>query len=129
MRHHTPLREVARTLFTVYRQRSLVGLALMIAQAFFYNAIFFTFALVGRLPLACFKLSHPLTFSLLRRLPFARFLLAHALTFAPLFSQALRRARTPDAFLDARIVAWIVHLSRNDFKQRLSVGCLRGSSN
>jgi MFS family permease len=46
MRDHTPLREVARTLFSVYRQRSLVGLALMIAQAFFYNAIFFTFALV-----------------------------------------------------------------------------------
>ena len=46
MRSHTPLREVAHTLFTVYRQRSLVGLALMIAQAFFYNAIFFTFALV-----------------------------------------------------------------------------------
>jgi MFS family permease len=46
MRDHTPLREVAHTLFFVYRQRSLVGLALMIAQAFFYNAIFFTFALV-----------------------------------------------------------------------------------
>jgi MFS family permease len=46
MRDHTPLREVAHTLFVVYRQRSLVGLALMIAQAFFYNAIFFTFALV-----------------------------------------------------------------------------------
>jgi MFS family permease len=46
MRDHTPLREVARTLFFTYRQRSLVGLALMIAQAFFYNAIFFTFALV-----------------------------------------------------------------------------------
>ena len=46
MRDHTPLREVARTLFSTYRQRSLVGLALMIAQAFFYNAIFFTFALV-----------------------------------------------------------------------------------
>jgi MFS family permease len=46
MRDHTPLREVAHTLFTVYRQRSLVGLALMVAQAFFYNAIFFTFALV-----------------------------------------------------------------------------------
>lgn len=46
MRSHTPLREVAHTLFTLYRQRSLVGLALMIAQAFFYNAIFFTFALV-----------------------------------------------------------------------------------
>jgi MFS family permease len=46
MRDHTPLREVAHTLFSVYRQRSLVGMALMVAQAFFYNAIFFTFALV-----------------------------------------------------------------------------------
>ncbi|SHK83764.1 Predicted arabinose efflux permease, MFS family [Bradyrhizobium lablabi] len=46
MRDHTPLREVVRTLFVTYRQRSLVGLSLMIAQAFFYNAIFFTFALV-----------------------------------------------------------------------------------
>src|SRR6266436_3907890 len=46
MRDHTPLREVAHTLFHAYRRRSLVGLTLMIAQAFFYNAIFFTFALV-----------------------------------------------------------------------------------
>ena len=46
MRDHTPLGEVAHTLFTTYRQRSLVGLTLMAAQAFFYNAIFFTFALV-----------------------------------------------------------------------------------
>jgi MFS family permease len=46
MRSHTPLREVAHTLFFAYRQQSLVGLALMTAQAFFYNAIFFTFALV-----------------------------------------------------------------------------------
>ena len=46
MRDHTPLGEVANTLFHTYRQRSLVGLVLMAAQAFFYNAIFFTFALV-----------------------------------------------------------------------------------
>lgn len=46
MRDHTPLREVAHTLLTAYRGRSLVGLSLMTAQAFFYNAIFFTFALV-----------------------------------------------------------------------------------
>lgn len=46
MRSHTPLREVAQTLLTTHRRRSLVGLVLMIAQAFFYNAIFFTFALV-----------------------------------------------------------------------------------
>ena len=40
------LREVARLLFINYRRRSLVALAMMIAQAFFYNAIFFTYALV-----------------------------------------------------------------------------------
>src|ERR1700734_3814904 len=46
MRDHTPLREVARTLFITYRQRTLVGLTLMAAQAFFYNVIFFTYALI-----------------------------------------------------------------------------------
>jgi MFS family permease len=45
-RTHTPLAEVARTLFKVYPRRTLVGLSLMAAQAFFYNAIFFTYALV-----------------------------------------------------------------------------------
>jgi MFS family permease len=46
MRSHTPLAEVAHALFVTYRRRSLVGFALMAAQAFFYNAIFFTYALV-----------------------------------------------------------------------------------
>ncbi len=46
VRTSTPLREVADTLFRRYRQRSLVGLALMTSQAFFYNAIFFTYALI-----------------------------------------------------------------------------------
>jgi len=45
-RDHTPLSEVAHTLFVTYRRRTLVGLSLMAAQAFFYNAIFFTYALV-----------------------------------------------------------------------------------
>jgi MFS family permease len=45
-RSHTPLLEVARTLFGTYPRRTLVGLALMAAQAFFYNAIFFTYALI-----------------------------------------------------------------------------------
>ena len=40
------LRVVARTLLTTYRGRSAYALTLMIAQAFFYNAIFFTYALV-----------------------------------------------------------------------------------
>lgn len=45
-RSHTPLGDVWHTLIHVHRQRTLVALALMAAQAFFYNAIFFTYALV-----------------------------------------------------------------------------------
>src|SRR4051812_40519012 len=45
-RTHTPLGEVVHTLLRVHRQRTLVALALMAAQAFFYNAIFFAYALV-----------------------------------------------------------------------------------
>ncbi len=45
-RHSTPLPEVFHTLTRAQRQRTGVGLALMSAQAFFYNAIFFTYALV-----------------------------------------------------------------------------------
>jgi len=45
-RRFTPLREVAHALFHLHRPRTAVGLALMAAQAFFYNAIFFTYALV-----------------------------------------------------------------------------------
>ncbi|HEY4405929.1 MAG TPA: MFS transporter [Xanthobacteraceae bacterium] len=45
-RTHTPLLEVARTLFRTYPRRTFVGLSLMAAQAFFYNAIFFTYALI-----------------------------------------------------------------------------------
>ena len=45
-RTHTPLAEVAVTLLRAQRRRTLVGLSLMAAQAFFYNAIFFTYALI-----------------------------------------------------------------------------------
>jgi MFS family permease len=46
LRRSTPLGEVFHTLFYAQRLRSLVGLSLMVAQAFCYNAIFFTYALV-----------------------------------------------------------------------------------
>ena len=45
-RSHTSLAEVAATLLSTYRPRTAVGLSLMTAQAFFYNAIFFTYALI-----------------------------------------------------------------------------------
>ncbi|HVI90346.1 MAG TPA: MFS transporter [Dongiaceae bacterium] len=45
-RAHTQMRHVFDVLFNRHRRRALVGLSLMTAQAFFYNAIFFTYALV-----------------------------------------------------------------------------------
>ncbi|MGA2636560.1 MAG: MFS transporter [Methylocella sp.] len=45
-RKFTPLQQVFETLLATYRRRALVSLTLMAAQAFFYNAIFFTYALV-----------------------------------------------------------------------------------
>jgi MFS family permease len=45
-RAHTPLADVFGALVHLHRRRTLVALALMAAQAFFYNAIFFTYALV-----------------------------------------------------------------------------------
>ena len=42
------LQHVAATLFRVYPRRVVLGLVLMSTQAFFYNAIFFTYALVLR---------------------------------------------------------------------------------
>ena len=45
-RTHTSLGEVFDALINRFRMRTFVGLVLMAAQAFFYNAIFFTYALV-----------------------------------------------------------------------------------
>jgi MFS family permease len=45
-RSHTPLSEVWRVMSRDHSQRSLLGLTLMGAQAFFYNAVFFTYGLV-----------------------------------------------------------------------------------
>src|SRR5439155_8330214 len=45
-RRHTPWREMWDAIVHEHRRRSFLGLALMSTQAFFYNAIFFTYALV-----------------------------------------------------------------------------------
>jgi MFS family permease len=45
-RAFTPFGEVWQALFVTHRRRTLVGLCLMASQAFFYNAIFFTYALL-----------------------------------------------------------------------------------
>jgi MFS family permease len=45
-RTHTPLSEIWDTVAHKHRRRSILALVLMSSQAFFYNAIFFTYALV-----------------------------------------------------------------------------------
>jgi MFS family permease len=45
-RDHTPVREIFGTMFRDNRKRTVLGLSLMAAQAFIYNAVFFTFGLV-----------------------------------------------------------------------------------
>jgi MFS family permease len=46
VRHSTPWREIFDNMFRKYRERSILGFTLMIAQAFFYNAVMFTYGLV-----------------------------------------------------------------------------------
>jgi MFS family permease len=46
VRHDFGLAAILKPMVTKYRSRTILGLALMIAQAFVYNAIFFTYALV-----------------------------------------------------------------------------------
>lgn len=43
---HTPWREIWNAVLHEHRHRSFLGFVLMLTQAFFYNAIFFTYALV-----------------------------------------------------------------------------------
>ena len=45
-RTHTPWREIWDAIMHEHRRRSFLGFVLMSTQAFFYNAIFFTYALV-----------------------------------------------------------------------------------
>lgn len=46
IRHRTPWKEIWNAMAHKHRNRSILGLSLMISQAFFYNAIFFTYALL-----------------------------------------------------------------------------------
>jgi len=46
VRDHTPWGEIFHNMWVDNRKRSLLGLGLMVGQAFFYNAVFFTYGLV-----------------------------------------------------------------------------------
>ncbi|WP_213806004.1 MFS transporter [Granulicella sp. dw_53] len=46
VRDHTPWREIFKSMWGENRSRSILGLVLMAAQSFFFNAVFFTYGLV-----------------------------------------------------------------------------------
>jgi MFS family permease len=46
VRDHTPWREIWDAMTKQYRERSVLGFSLMVSQAFFYNAVMFTYGLV-----------------------------------------------------------------------------------
>src|ERR1700761_2907006 len=46
VRDHTPMKEIFGNMMGANRQRSFLALVLMVGQAFFFNAIFFTYALI-----------------------------------------------------------------------------------
>ncbi len=48
VRDHTPWRDIFGNMLVDNRERSVLGLVLMIAQAFFFNAVFFTYGLIVR---------------------------------------------------------------------------------
>lgn len=46
VRKKTPLRDIWQTMAYDHRQRSVLSFSLMVTQAFFYNAVLFTYGLV-----------------------------------------------------------------------------------
>lgn len=46
VRSHTPLKEIFANMVGENRERSILGLVLMVGQAFFFNAVFFSYGLV-----------------------------------------------------------------------------------
>ena len=47
-RDHTPFRDIFQNMVGENCVRSFLGLALMVGQSFFFNAVFFTYALIGK---------------------------------------------------------------------------------
>jgi MFS family permease len=85
-RDHTPWAEIFKNMLGENRQRSLLGLILMAGQAFFFNAVFFTFALVAK---TFFHV--PDTKLSLQLLPFALASFLGPLILGPLFDKIGRK--------------------------------------
>ena len=66
VRDHTPWNEIFKNMLGENRQRSFLGFTLMVAQSFFFNAVFFTYSLVVREVLRSSLSASPSTLAPLR---------------------------------------------------------------
>jgi MFS family permease len=98
-RDHTPWADIFRNMLGENRKRSILGFILMVGQAFFFNAVFFTFALVtkkffnvpdGKLPL--------------QLLPFAVASFLGPLVLGPLFDRVGRKPMITAAYGGAGVL-------------------------
>ncbi len=95
--------EIARTVFRVYPRRTVVGFSLMGAQAFLYNAIFFTYGLM----LTTFYGISPATVGLFL-IPFAAGNFIGPLVLGPLFDNWGRRVMIPGTFILSGLLTVLV---------------------
>ena len=105
-RDHTPVREIFANMLGDNRARSFLGLALMVGQAFFFNAVFFTFALMAK------KYFHVTDAQLpLQLLPFAIGSFLGPVLLGPLFDKVGRKPMITITYgasgLLLVIVAWL----------------------
>jgi MFS family permease len=86
VRDHTPLGEIFKNMAGDNKQRSLLGLVLMVSQSFFFNAVFFSYGLIVK------KFFHVQDNELpLHLLPFAVASLLGPLTLGKLFDKIGRK--------------------------------------
>ncbi len=99
-RESTGFVEIARTVFSVYPRRSVVGFSLMASQAFLYNALFFTYGLM----LTTFYGVNAATVGLFL-LPFAAGNFAGPLVLGPFFDRIGRRPMIGSTFILGGVLA------------------------
>jgi MFS family permease len=92
-RDHTPWSEVFGHMLGEGLQRSVLGLILMIGQAFFFNAVFFTFALVAKKFFGVGNAHLPL-----QLLPFAIASFLGPIVLGPLFDKVGRKPMITTAY-------------------------------
>ena len=98
-RDHTPIGEIFAAMWGENRQRSILGLALMIAQSFFFNAVFFTYALVGKRFFGLSDRQLPM-----QLLPFAIASFLGPLLLGPLFDRVGRKPMITSTYVGAGLL-------------------------